>query len=54
LAVKDIRKGDIFSGDNIRSIRPGAGLKPKYLCRLLGKKAKLNIEKGNPVPPNYY
>lgn len=37
---KDIKKGEIFTEDNIRSVRPGYGLHPKYLKNILGKKAK--------------
>ncbi len=45
-AVKDIKSGDLFSFDNIRVIRPGYGLPPKYLKELIGKKSKRNIEFG--------
>lgn len=48
-AVKDIKKGDRLSEDNIRSIRPASGMKPKYLKSLLGKKAKINVERGMPI-----
>lgn len=37
---KDIKKGEVFSNNNIRSVRPGYGLHPKYLKDFLGKKAK--------------
>jgi len=47
--VKDIKKGDIFTSDNIKSIRPANGLKPKYLKVILGKKAKRSIKKGVPL-----
>ena len=39
-AVKDIKQGDIFTCDNIRSIRPGFGLHPKYFKDIIGKKLK--------------
>ncbi|NQT33350.1 MAG: pseudaminic acid synthase [Candidatus Omnitrophica bacterium] len=52
--VEDIKKGDIFTEDNIRSIRPAHGIKPKYLKNILGKKAKRNIKRGNPVKVDYY
>jgi pseudaminic acid synthase len=48
-AVADIRKGETFSEDNIRSIRPGYGLSPKHLPRLLGKKADQNYRKGDRI-----
>ncbi len=47
--VQDIKKGDLFTYKNVRSIRPGHGLAPKYLEKILGKKATLNIEKGTPL-----
>ena len=44
-----IKKGDIFTTDNVRSIRPGIGLKPKYLHDLLGRKATRDIPRGYPL-----
>lgn len=48
-AVKNIKKGETFTGENIRSIRPGHGLHPRYLKDIIGKKAKRNIKKGTPL-----
>ena len=45
-AVKTIKKGEKFTSTNIRSIRPGDGLHPKFIHQILGKKASLNISKG--------
>jgi len=47
--VKDIKKGENFTEDNIKSIRPGYGLHPRYLNNILGKKVKINIKKGTPL-----
>jgi pseudaminic acid synthase len=44
--VEDIKLGDILTPKNIRSIRPGFGLHPKYLKELLGKKVNQDIERG--------
>ena len=44
--VKDINKGEAISKDNIRSIRPGFGLHPKYYKELIGKRALKNLNKG--------
>ena len=45
--VADIRKGERFTEDNIRSIRPGYGLSPSHLPKLLGKKADRDYRKGD-------
>jgi len=45
--AKDIRKGDIFTEENIRSVRPGYGMHPKYLKDVLGKKAQKDLFFGN-------
>lgn len=47
--VENMKKGDVFSEDNIRSIRPGDGLPPKYLNDILGKKAKKELKRGVPL-----
>jgi pseudaminic acid synthase len=47
--VEDMRAGETFTYENIRSIRPGYGLEPKYLNNLLGKKAQRDIKKGTPL-----
>jgi len=47
--VKDIKAGESFTSDNIRSIRPGHGLPSKFYDEVLGKRAKCDIEKGTPV-----
>ena len=47
--VKDIKKGEKFTEENVRSIRPGFGLHPKYLKEVVGKTAKEILEKGTPL-----
>lgn len=44
--AEDIKEGEIFTEENIRSVRPGYGLHPKYLKDILGRKATEDIEKG--------
>ncbi|NPA43663.1 MAG: pseudaminic acid synthase, partial [Chlorobi bacterium] len=44
--VKDMKKGEVFTEENVRSIRPGYGMPPKYLPQILGRKAGTDIEKG--------
>lgn len=46
-AVEDIKKDELLSKHNIRSIRPGYGLPPKFFKKVIGKKAKKNIKKGD-------
>ncbi len=46
--VKDIKAGEIFTEENIRVIRPGDGMHPKYYEGILGKVAKLDYKTGNP------
>lgn len=47
--VKDIIAGEIITEVNVRSIRPGYGLHPKFYNKILGKTAKTDIEKGTPL-----
>lgn len=47
--VKNIRKGEPFTDKNIRSIRPGYGLHPKFLKEILGRKARQDLLKGTPL-----
>jgi pseudaminic acid synthase len=48
-AVKDIKAGELLSGSNIASVRPGYGLHPSYYKDIIGKKAKENIGTGTPL-----
>lgn len=47
--VKDMKAGDIFTEENVRSIRPGYGLPPKMLEGILGKQASQPLSKGTPL-----
>ena len=47
--VRDMEEGEVFTEENLRSIRPSYGLHPKYLKNILGKKACKPIEKGTPL-----
>jgi pseudaminic acid synthase len=47
--AQDMKAGDRFTPDNLRSIRPGFGLPPKYYERLLGKHVTHDVKKGTPV-----
>ncbi len=47
--VKDIKTGEKFTENNIRSIRPGNGISPKYLELVKGKLAKCDLKRGTPL-----
>ena len=51
--VSDIKKGEIFTPDNMRSIRPGYGLHTKYYKDIIGKRASCDIKKGTAMKWNY-
>lgn len=47
--VRDIQKGEVFTEENIRVIRPGDGIHPKYYEKLLGKLSNQDYFKGQPL-----
>lgn len=47
--VENMKKGDVLTSSNIRSIRPGYGIKPKYYNQALGKVATKDIKRGTPL-----
>jgi pseudaminic acid synthase len=47
--VEDVKIGDILTEKNIRSIRPGFGLHPKYYHEILGKRVNCNLERGERI-----
>jgi len=51
--VEDIKAGDVITNRNVRSIRPGFGLHPKYYNEVLGKKILKNLEKGTSLSFEY-
>ena len=51
-AVANIKKGEHFTKDNIRSIRPGNGMAPKYYRSVLGKRAARDIRRATPLQKN--
>ena len=44
-ARSDIKKGSVFNRENLKLVRPGTGLHPRYFQQILGRKAAVNIEK---------
>ena len=51
--VEDIKKGQLFTETNMRSIRPGFGLHTKYWYEILGKKARCDLKKGTAMRWEY-
>ena len=47
--VSDVLMGEVLSPINIRAIRPGAGLKPKYFNEVIGRKFNKNLKAGTPL-----
>lgn len=47
--VQDVKKGDIITENNVKSIRPGFGLHPKNYNEILGKTFTKDVERGNPL-----
>ena len=47
--VKDMKAGEVFTEENVHSIRPGYGLPPKFLREVLGRCAPQDIERGTPL-----
>ncbi|MDF2882757.1 MAG: pseudaminic acid synthase [Clostridiaceae bacterium] len=47
--VKDMKKGDIFTKENLKSIRPGFGIHPRYYNEILGKKVNSAVKMGTPM-----
>tara|TARA_Y100000992_G_C21267033_1_gene494486 strand:+ start:592 stop:1638 length:1047 start_codon:yes stop_codon:yes gene_type:complete len=52
--VKNIKKGEIFTEKNIRSIRPWGGLHPKYYKKVLGKKSKIKLKFGTALKLKHF
>jgi pseudaminic acid synthase len=47
--TKDVKEGEVLTEENVRSIRPGQGLHPKHLPKVLGKKFTQDSTKGTPL-----
>ncbi len=47
--VADVKKGEKFTNKNVRSIRPGFGLPPKYLTQVIGRRSRAFLKKGTPL-----
>lgn len=47
--VRDLKKGETFNAENVRSIRPGSGLHTRHLPQVMGKTAAADIARGTPL-----
>ncbi len=47
--VKDIKAGEKITNENVKSIRPGYGLSPKFLDKIIYKRTKVDVKRGQPV-----
>ncbi len=50
---EDVKAGDVITEKNVRSVRPGYGLHPKYLNQILGKKVNRDLKKGTRLNMDY-
>jgi len=51
--VSDVKKGEFFTLDNVRSIRPGYGMEPKKLDAVIGRRANIDLKKGTAMKPEF-
>ena len=51
--VKDVKKGDVFTLENVKSIRPGFGEHPRYLKEIIGKVSDRDLESGDRFSINF-
>jgi sialic acid synthase SpsE len=47
--ARDVKTGEVFTKENVRSVRPGHGLHTRYLDAVLGRKAIRDVKKGTPL-----
>ena len=48
-STQNIKKGEIINKENIKVVRPGFGVMPKYYNKLIGRKSPLNLKKNRPI-----
>ncbi len=51
--VRDMKAGEVFTAETLRSIRPGYGLHTRYLGEIIGRAARCDIKRGTPLDWHY-
>lgn len=52
--VRNLRAGEVVTSDSIRSVRPGYGMDPKCMSKIIGLKVKFDVEFGDPVKESLF
>ena len=52
--IEDVNEGDEITQNNVRAIRPGLGLSPKYLPDMLGKHFTKTLKRGTPMSAEFF
>ena len=52
--MQDVKAGEKITKENVRSIRPGFGMHPKYYNEILGKKVSQSIKRGTPLSSDFF
>jgi len=47
--AEDIKAGDVITENNVRRVRPGGGLPPRYQAEILGRRVTCDVRKGTPL-----
>jgi N-acetylneuraminate synthase len=47
--VRNVKRGELFTPENVRSIRPGQGLHTRHMTEVMGRRAARDIERGTPL-----
>ena len=51
--VQDVKAGELFTAENVRSIRPGHGLHTRYRDAVIGRRARQDVARGTPLEWGY-
>lgn len=51
--AENVKAGDVFTADNLRIVRPGSGLHPRFFGQVLGRRASRDLQRGTPLSWEY-